>query len=95
MKKMNWKELPIGAIITEPGSSMKFKTGDWRSEVPILDKEKCINCFFCFMYCPDSCIIIEDEKVKGINLDYCKGCGICAKECPKNAIEMKIVERRV
>jgi len=23
-----------------------------------------------------------------INLDYCKGCGICAKECPCGAIEM-------
>jgi len=22
------------------------------------------------------------------NLDYCKGCGICAKECPVQCIEM-------
>ncbi|KXA91095.1 pyruvate synthase, partial [candidate division MSBL1 archaeon SCGC-AAA259A05] len=23
-----------------------------------------------------------------VDLDYCKGCGICAKECPVDAIEM-------
>ncbi|MGB9785258.1 MAG: 4Fe-4S binding protein, partial [Fervidicoccaceae archaeon] len=23
-----------------------------------------------------------------IELDYCKGCGICAKVCPQKAIEM-------
>ncbi|MHA1683533.1 MAG: 4Fe-4S binding protein, partial [Promethearchaeota archaeon] len=23
-----------------------------------------------------------------IDLDYCKGCGICASECPHGAIEM-------
>ncbi|PIV68985.1 MAG: ferredoxin, partial [Euryarchaeota archaeon CG01_land_8_20_14_3_00_38_12] len=23
------------------------------------------------------------------NYDYCKGCGICANECPKNAINME------
>ncbi|MFA5614071.1 MAG: 4Fe-4S binding protein, partial [Methanoculleus sp.] len=28
-----------------------------------------------------------------IDLDYCKGCGICANECPKNAITMVREER--
>jgi Pyruvate/2-oxoacid:ferredoxin oxidoreductase delta subunit len=27
-----------------------------------------------------------------IDMDYCKGCGICAHECPKGAIEMVIEE---
>jgi Pyruvate/2-oxoacid:ferredoxin oxidoreductase delta subunit len=26
------------------------------------------------------------------NLDFCKGCGICAKECPKNAVTMESEE---
>jgi pyruvate ferredoxin oxidoreductase delta subunit len=26
-------------------------------------------------------------------LDYCKGCGICAHECPRMAIEMILEEK--
>ena len=33
-------------------------------------------------------IEVEDGKVKGVNLFYCKGCGLCAAECPKDAIKM-------
>lgn len=86
-----WNELPIGGLITEGATSSKFETGDWRTKVPVWNKEKCINCFFCWIYCPDSSIIIENGKVQGINYFHCKGCGICAKECPPKikAIEMK------
>jgi pyruvate ferredoxin oxidoreductase delta subunit len=34
------------------------------------------------VFCPDSAIIVEDAKVKGVDYDHCKGCGICARECP-------------
>ena len=30
----------------------------------------------------------EEGDSPRVNLDYCKGCGICANECPKDAIEM-------
>jgi pyruvate ferredoxin oxidoreductase delta subunit len=29
-----------------------------------------------------------EEKYYKADLDFCKGCGICAHECPKDAIEM-------
>jgi pyruvate ferredoxin oxidoreductase delta subunit len=88
-KKESWKELPIGAIIDEPGSSRKFKTGDWREgKKPVVDKKKCTNCMICWVYCPDSAIIVKDGEMKGFNLDYCKGCAICASQCPVKAIEM-------
>ena len=87
--KEGWKELPISAIIDEPGSSKKFKTGDWREGVkPVVDKEKCIDCMFCWILCPDSSVIAEDEEMKGFRYEFCKGCGICANHCPVNAIEM-------
>lgn len=80
-KKLSHKELPIGDIL-EAGSAKKFKTGDWRTEKPVFNAQKCIHCMLCWISCPDSAIMVKDGKVTGINYDHCKGCGICAKECP-------------
>ncbi|MDD3926460.1 MAG: 4Fe-4S binding protein [bacterium] len=86
----SWKDLPIGGIVDEPGTAMAYKTGDWRTLRPIHNSEKCINCLACWIYCPDSAIILKDGKVESIDLEHCKGCGICAHECPPKvkAIEM-------
>ncbi len=88
MKKWGWQKHPRGAVIPQAGTADDYKTGGWRSQRPVLDKEKCINCFFCFIYCPDTAIVVEEEDMKGFNLKHCKGCGICAHECPKDAIAM-------
>jgi len=86
-KKPGWKSLPMGVVVLEPGSSLKYKTGDWRAFRPVVDKEKCVNCLFCWIYCPDAAIVRKEKWIE-VNYDYCKGCGICAKECPKEAIKM-------
>lgn len=85
----SWKELPIGGAILEAGSSLKYKTGSWRSQKPEINREKCIGCLFCWIYCPDSAIIRAEDGKVDVNYDYCKGCGICAVECPVHAIIMK------
>jgi len=87
-KKLGWKELPEGDIL-QGGTSLKFKTGNWRSEKPVHIPTKCINCLICWIVCPDSAVKVKDGKFSHIDYDYCKGCGICAYECPKKAIEMK------
>jgi|TARA_B100001971_G_C18227170_1_gene561315 pyruvate ferredoxin oxidoreductase delta subunit len=83
------KEIPIGGLIEEAGSSKHFKTGDWKSFRPIIDGKKCINCMFCVVYCPENCIKVKGDKRGDIDLSYCKGCGICKSECPVKCIEMK------
>ncbi|MEM2508876.1 MAG: 4Fe-4S binding protein, partial [Candidatus Thermoplasmatota archaeon] len=45
--------------------------------MPVIDEEKCIGCQFCWFYCPEGCITMENKKAK-VDYDYCKGCGICA-----------------
>ncbi len=89
--KTSWRDLPPGGIIDEGGTSVAYKTGGWRSQRPVWDAEKCINCFRCWISCPDSAIQLQDGKVAGIDYNYCKGCGVCASVCPEkvHAIDMK------
>ena len=83
-----WKDIPIGGMIVEAGNAVAYETGDWRAFRPILDADACIHCLLCWVYCPDSSILVKDEKMVGFALDYCKGCGICAEICPADCIEM-------
>jgi pyruvate ferredoxin oxidoreductase delta subunit len=88
-KKGKWTELPAGGIVDELGASRNFKTGDWRSgKKPKWISKKCIQCLFCWVNCPDKAIPAKKGERTETNLDYCKGCGICAKVCPTKAIEM-------
>ena len=80
MKK--WHELVPGAVVLEAGSSVKFKTGSWRAFRPVWKEENCINCLKCWIFCPDMSVETKDGKRGEFDYDYCKGCGICALECP-------------
>jgi NADPH-dependent glutamate synthase beta subunit-like oxidoreductase len=54
----------------------------------------CFECDNCYGLCPDDVIVkLGHGKKYQINLDYCKGCGICAAECPCGCIEMVPEER--
>ncbi len=48
----------------------------------------CTACGNCWLFCPDSSAFEADGQYQ-INYDYCKGCGICAEECPRGVIFMK------
>jgi pyruvate ferredoxin oxidoreductase delta subunit len=37
--------------------------------------------------CPDACVFGQDN-IYDADLDFCKGCGICAEECPVDDIDM-------
>ncbi|MGB9682528.1 MAG: 4Fe-4S binding protein [bacterium] len=88
MKLPGWKEMPEGIVILEAGNAEEYETGSWRTFRPVVNKEKCTNCLFCWIYCPDSSVIVEDGKMSGFDYSHCKGCGICSKVCPVKAIEM-------
>ena len=57
----------IGCVIKTPGNSRINKTGSWRTFKPLLDKEKCIDCDNCIIFCPDSSV----NKLHDIDYDYC------------------------
>ena len=84
------EEIPITAIsfLTTEGN----ETGEWRSQRPLLDLEKCNRCGICWMYCPDNAIRPLGDSFQ-VSYKYCKECGICAIECPKKAIALVTEER--
>ncbi len=49
----------------------------------------CFECDNCYGVCPDNAVIkLGPGKRFQFNYDYCKGCGLCAAECPCGAIQM-------
>jgi Pyruvate/2-oxoacid:ferredoxin oxidoreductase delta subunit len=50
----------------------------------------CFSCDNCFGICPDNAVrkLDDPDDPYRFDLDYCKGCGLCAVECPCGAIEM-------
>ena len=65
-------------------NSFVASVADWRIEKPVFNKDFCIDCQFCWVYCPDISIISRDKKMIGVDMDHCKGCGICVEVCPTN-----------
>ncbi len=91
LKEKGWKEIAMAGVCSK--SSIGLLTGDWKTYMPVRDLEKCTKCVLCELYCPEGAIRWRPEMGK-IEFDYgfCKGCGICANECPTHAITMKLPE---
>lgn len=90
--KAKWQDLTPGMMITGPGTSRDFHTGEWSSVKPEFIEENCKQCLLCTPVCPDSCIPVTDGKRGAFDYAHCKGCGICVKACPFDAIRMEGVK---
>ena len=78
---------------------LTVKNAGWRNERPVFDPAKCNGCLKCYMHCPDGAVfkVANDPALCpsnrtdtsiGLDLDFCKGCGICAKSCSTGALSM-------
>jgi 2-oxoacid:acceptor oxidoreductase delta subunit (pyruvate/2-ketoisovalerate family) len=70
-------------------------TGGLDESTALFEARRCLSCGNCFEcdncygVCPDNAVIkLGPGQRYEIDLDYCKGCGICAAECPCGAIDM-------
>jgi pyruvate ferredoxin oxidoreductase delta subunit len=70
------------------------KTGSWRVFKPIFSKDKCVKCLRCWIFCPEGAVKKNKDGPVSIDLDYCKGCGICANVCNVKAIIMEREEQQ-
>jgi 2-oxoacid:acceptor oxidoreductase delta subunit (pyruvate/2-ketoisovalerate family) len=83
-----WEQLPAGGtVVRDP--ALQPHTGGWRTGTkPSVNLSLCVNCLLCWLHCPDSAVRLDGTTFTGFDLDYCKGCEICAEVCPVGAIEM-------
>jgi pyruvate ferredoxin oxidoreductase delta subunit len=87
------------SAMCKPAVGEAGRTGDWRDATPVIDPAKCIvslkkrlACLRCWLYCPEG--IVAAEVPVRIDLDYCKGCGICANVCPAKVQAITMEEER-
>ncbi|MBU4000719.1 MAG: 4Fe-4S binding protein [Proteobacteria bacterium] len=91
---MKHEKFPGMISRSEAGPGDGGRTGSWRVLRPVIDLSHCIPaktnkkaCFTCWLYCPDG--VVSKTIPPKIDYEYCKGCGICAEECPSQAISME------
>jgi pyruvate ferredoxin oxidoreductase gamma subunit len=91
--KPPWVDLPFeearvsAPVILAAATSESVKTGLWRTMRPVIDYEKCSRCWWvCATYCPDGTICVDEQGYPKLDYDHCKGCMICAAQCPSHAI---------
>ncbi len=75
--------------------SMAEVNGGWDEVLAGGEAARCFNCGVCtgcdncLVFCPDVAIRKRQQPCTYDVLDqYCKGCGICARECPRHVIRM-------
>ncbi len=50
----------------------------------------CDHCDNCYLFCPDVSVLRDLRAgTRRIDYDYCKGCGVCVVECPRNAMVLE------
>lgn len=86
--KHTWNDTKVGCVLLEEGKAEPFEPGKKPLLIPLWDKEMCVRCGLCYIFCPDAAIKRGDDGYYEANLDYCKGCGICHQECWFGAISM-------
>lgn len=76
-------------------ATFKEMVGGLDADTALLEARRCLscgncfNCDNCYAVCPDNAVIkLGPGNRYAINYDYCKGCGLCAEECPCGAIDM-------
>jgi pyruvate ferredoxin oxidoreductase delta subunit len=88
------KKYPVETSLSYPKKGAMGNTGSWRVFRPILNKEKCVKCLRCWIFCPEGSIHREKDNSVKIDYDFCKGCGVCANECSVKAIIMEREEAK-
>jgi 2-oxoacid:acceptor oxidoreductase delta subunit (pyruvate/2-ketoisovalerate family) len=89
------KRLQPELNIVRRQSTFEEVLGGLTAENALFEARRCLSCGNCFEcdncygVCPDNAVVkLGPGRRFQFNYDYCKGCGMCAAECPCGAIKM-------
>jgi 2-oxoacid:acceptor oxidoreductase delta subunit (pyruvate/2-ketoisovalerate family) len=92
-------KIPKAKSSRRTGSFEEVNLG-FHEEMAVEEARRCFNCGVCnlcdncYIFCPDVAIHKGKEgELNIIDYDYCKGCGICMEECPRDVIVMEVEGR--
>jgi len=88
------KKYKVETSISYPTDGAMGKTGSWRTMKPVFHKDKCVKCLRCWIFCPEGAVKKNKDGTVTIDMDYCKGCGICANVCKVKALKMEREEKK-
>ncbi|MBU1862349.1 MAG: 2-oxoacid:acceptor oxidoreductase family protein [Candidatus Omnitrophica bacterium] len=92
-----WEEIASGSVIEDAFTSRVTKTGLWAKKVPVIDPINCKECMQCVSACPEGSIHMNpvSGKPSFVDLNFCKGCGLCEKECPLTTVITMVDKKQV
>jgi NADPH-dependent glutamate synthase beta subunit-like oxidoreductase len=68
----------------------------YNSEEAMLSASRCFfcgtcnNCYNCYTFCPEGAVSFDPvQGTRVVDFIHCKGCGTCAKACPRNVVKME------
>ncbi len=82
-----------GELVKAPPGEFSERVAGLGDEAALTEAGRCLSCGVCFQcdncwhFCPDAAVIKQGDDYR-VDNDYCKGCGICAAECPCGHIDM-------
>ena len=84
---------PAGDVLVTPSERERSLVEVNRGIDTALESHRCFSCGHCtqcdtcLVYCPEG-IVRRSKDDYEIDYTFCKGCGICVEECPREAMEM-------
>ncbi len=83
------------AALDAAGAPFAEVNGGLGDDVALVEAGRCFNCGvcneceLCLIFCGDVAISHSHDGGRfDIDMNFCKGCGVCAAECPRGAISM-------
>ena len=90
---IGYEDLNVNYFKHEPRQDLKGAEVEALASAGCAEARRCFQCGrcnvcnTCWFLCPDAVVLQKNGEIE-FDYDYCKGCGVCAEECPRGALGM-------